>query len=142
MMKLILRNGLALVAGWIVGSIVNMGLIVLGHAVFPIEGVNTENMEELAAVMPTLSAEYFLFPFLAHAVGTFVGALVAAALAVTHKKKFALAVGVLFFIGGVMVNMMIPGPTWFTVTDLVLAYLPMAWLGGQIGGNSKVALKE
>ena len=32
---------------------------------------------------------------------------------------------------------MIPAPTWFIVLDLLAAYLPMAWLGIQIGTRMK-----
>jgi hypothetical protein len=28
-----------------------------------------------------------------------------------------------------MMVMILPSPLWFTLTDLLLAYLPMAWLG-------------
>jgi len=107
-----------------------MGIIQAGYLILPLEGVDTNDMEALAAAMPGLSAEYFIGPFLAHALGTFVGALVAAAIAATHKMKIALGVGAFFLLGGIAANMMLPGPTWFTVADLVLAYIPMAWLGG------------
>ena len=28
---------------------------------------------------------------------------------------------------------MVGGPAWFIACDLVLAYVPMAWLGGRLG---------
>jgi hypothetical protein len=136
-MNPIIRNILALVAGWLVGSVINMGLIQTGHTLMPIEGVDPSDMEALAAVMPTLDFKYFIFPFLAHALGTLVGAIVAGLLAVSHKMKFSLGIGVLFLIGGIMVNYMLPGPTWFAVADIVLAYIPMAWIGGKIAAHRK-----
>jgi hypothetical protein len=30
---------------------------------------------------------------------------------------------------------MIPAPKWFLAVDLLLAYLPMAWLGGTLAGR-------
>lgn len=131
-MNPILKNILAVIVGWLAGSAVNMGLIQLGHKVLPIPNVDVNNMEALAEVMPTLGAEYFTFPFLAHALGTFVSAAVAAYIAANNKLKFALTIGVLFLLGGIAVNMMLPGPTWFTITDIALAYIPMAWLGGKL----------
>ena len=136
-MNPVIRNILALVAGWLVGSIINMGLIQTGHTLIPIEGVDPSDMEALAAVMPTLDFKYFIFPFLAHALGTLAGAIVAGLLAVTHKMKFSLGIGVLFLIGGIMVNYMLPGPTWFAIADIVLAYIPMAWIGGKIAIHRK-----
>lgn len=131
-MNPILKNILSVILGWVVGSFVNMGLIKAGHILLPIEGIDPDNMDALVAVMPTLSYEYFIFPFLAHALGTFSGAIVASLVAFNNKMKFALVVGVLFLIGGIMVNYMIPGPTWFAVIDIVFAYIPMAYIGSRI----------
>lgn len=131
-MNPVLRNILAVIAGWIGGSFVNMGLIQVGYSLYPIEGIDPNDMEALAKIMPTLGAEHFIFPFLAHALGTLVGAIIAGMIASSNKVKMALIVGVIFLLGGVAVNIMLPGPTWFTVVDLVFAYAPMAWLGGKI----------
>jgi len=127
-----LKNILAVILGWIGGSIVNMSLVQIGHRVFPIEGVDLNNMDALAEIMPTLNFDFFIFPFLGHALGTLVGAAIAALIAANHKMRFALVVGVLFLIGGLLINYMLLGPTWFTVTDIVLAYIPMAWIGGSM----------
>ena len=139
----ILRNILAVIIGWAVGSGVNMGFIKMGGLVFPIEGLDTDDMDAYAEVIGTLDPEYFIFPFLAHALGTLVGAIAAFLIAATHKMKFAIAIGFLFFLGGIMVNYLLPGPLWFTVLDLVAAYFPMAFLGAAIGAkvvrNKKVA---
>lgn len=127
-----LKNILALVTGWVAGSLVNMGLIKAGHIVTPIEGIDPNDMDALAAVMPTLDFKYFVFPFLAHAAGTFAGALVAGLLAASHKMKISLGIGFLFLLGGIMMVYMLPGPVWFAITDLAVAYIPMAWLGGKL----------
>lgn len=134
-MNPIIKNVLAVVAGWLIGSIVNMSLIQVGYMVFLIEGVDPNDMEALAAAMPTLGPKYFIFPFLAHALGTLAGAFVAAWIATTRKMTFALGIGGLFFIGGILASTMIPSPTWFVVTDLVLAYFPMAWIGGTLASK-------
>ena len=136
-MKPVVKNILAIIAGWVVGSIVNMGLIQAGHAFMPIEGIDPSDMDALAAVMPSLDVKYFIFPFLAHALGTLVGAIVAGMIAASHTMKIALTIGVLFLLGGIMVNYMLPGPTWFAVLDIVLAYIPMAWIGGKIATQRK-----
>lgn len=131
-MNPILKNIIAVVVGWFIGSVVNMGLIVLGHSIFPIEGVDINDTAALSEVMPTLEYNYFIFPFLAHALGTFVGATIAGMIAANRKMTFAMVIGGLFFIFGIIAHNMISGPTWFTVFDLVAAYIPMAWLGGKL----------
>ncbi len=134
-MNPIIKNILAVIAGWFGGSLINMGLIKVGQWIFPMKGFDPNDMEALAAAMPTLSFEFFIFPFLAHALGTLAGAVIAYMIAATHKMSMALVVGALFLIGGIMVSYMLPAPTWFILTDLVLAYIPMAWIGGKIGLN-------
>ena len=87
------------------------------------------DMDAYAAIIPTLTAEHFIFPFLAHALGTLVGAFAAALIAGSNKKVFSLVIGGLFLIGGIAINYKLSGPIWFTLLDIVLAYIPMAFLG-------------
>lgn len=71
-------------------------------------------------------------PFLAHTLGIFAGALLKALIAVNHKMKLALLIGLVFFIGRLMSVFILPSPTWFTILDLTIAYFPMAYFGGKI----------
>jgi hypothetical protein len=139
-MKPIIKNILAIITGWLGGSVINMALIQTGHKLIPIEGIDSNDMNALVAVMPTLEFEYFIFPFLAHALGTLAGAAIAGLIATSHKMKYSMGIGGLFLIGGIIVNYMLPGPTWFAVADIVIAYIPMAWIGGKMANkisNSK-----
>ncbi|WP_108807608.1 hypothetical protein [Aquimarina spinulae] len=131
-MNSILKNILAVIAAWLGGSIINIALIKAGHKLIPIQGIDPNDMDALTAVMPSLGFEHFIFPFLAHALGTLTGATIAGLIAASHKMKFSLGIGGLFLFGGIMVNYMLPGPTWFAVADIVIAYIPMAWIGGKI----------
>lgn len=112
-----------------------MGLVQIGQTLFPLTGVDPTDMEALAEVMPTLDFKHFIFPFLAHALGTLAGAAIAGFIATSNQMKFALGIGALFLLGGIIVNYMLPGPTWFAVADILLAYIPMAWLGGKMAIN-------
>ena len=138
-MNPIIKNILAVIAGWLGGSVINMGLIQTGHKLIPIEGIVPNDMNALATVMPTLEFEYFIFPFLAHALGTLAGATFAGLIAASHKMKFSMGIGGLFLLGGIMVNYMLPGPTWFVATDIVIAYIPMAWVGGKIAKKISIS---
>ena len=131
-MKPITRNILAVIIGLVIGNVLNMSLVNLGLNIYPIEGYDGKDFEFLAKVMPTLPFAYFIFPFLAHALGTLAGAFVAGLIAATHKMKFAMAIGGFFLIGGILVNIMITGPIWFTLVDIFFAYIPMAWFGGKL----------
>lgn len=132
----IVRNILAVIAGIIVGSIVNMGLVsISGSIIPPPPGADMTTPEGVKAAMPLMETKHFIFPFLAHALGTLVGAFTAAKIAATRKMTFALVVGIFFLIGGIAAVFLIPAPTWFAVLDLVVAYLPMAYLGGKLAGK-------
>ena len=137
-MNPILKNILAVVAGLVLGSVVNMGLIMLSSSVIPPpDGVDVTNMESLKSSMHLFEPKHFIFPFLAHALGTLAGAFTAARIAAGHKMKFALGIGAFFLIGGIANVFMLPSPAWFTVLDLVGAYIPMGWLGGRWAGASR-----
>ncbi|MDO5510565.1 MAG: hypothetical protein Q4F57_07705 [Weeksellaceae bacterium] len=132
-MNPILRNILAVLAGLVVGSIINGAIIALGHQLFPIQvEADLNTPEGLALALPHFRAEHYLMPFLAHALGTFVGAFLAAYIGVSLRKILALIVGVFFFAGGVMMIAMISPPLWFILLDLGVAYIPMALLAHYI----------
>ena len=125
------RNIIAVIVGFIIGSIVNMGLVNLGPLVVPLpDGADISTMDGLEASMELFTPFNFLFPFLGHALGTLVGAFASARLAGSHHMKMALFIGFLFLLGGITMVWMVGGPIWFNVTDLVFAYIPMGFLGG------------
>lgn len=135
-MNPILRNILAVLAGIVAGSAVNMGLIMLSPSVIPPpDGADVTTAEGLKASMHLFEPKHFIMPFLAHALGTLAGAILTVRLAVDRRPLFAYLVAALFLLGGIMNILMLPSPMWFTVTDLVLAYLPMGYLATLIGGS-------
>jgi hypothetical protein len=134
----IARNILAVIAGLVIGSVVNLGLVNLGMAVVPLpEGADISTMEGVRESMERFTPVNFLFPFLAHALGTLAGAFVAAKLAASHRMAFAIVIGVFFLIGGITMVVLCGGPVWFIAADLLLAYLPLAFLGGILAGGKK-----
>ncbi len=132
-MKAIIRNIVAVLVGLTVGSAVNMGIIIIsGSIIPPPEGVDLSNMESLKANMHLFEFRHFIMPFIAHAFGTFAGALLAGIIAASHRMKLAMAIGIFFLIGGITNVFMLPSPVWFIITDIVGAYIPMAWLASLI----------
>tara|TARA_R110002051_G_scaffold8755_1_gene35968 strand:- start:68122 stop:68529 length:408 start_codon:yes stop_codon:yes gene_type:complete len=129
-MNPVVKNILAVVAGVVVGSIVNMGIIMIsGSIIPPPEGGDITTMEGLKETMHLFEPKNFIFPFLAHALGTLVGAFVATKIAATRKMLMALIIGLFFLIGGTVNIAMLGGPMWFTALDIIVAYMPMAYLG-------------
>ncbi len=135
-MPKLLRNVLAVLAGLVIGGVVNMLLITVSPMLIPPPaGVDMTTAEGLTKAMPLLEPRHFIMPFLAHAVGTLLGVLAAYMIAASYKPHIAWVIGALFLLGGVAASVMIPAPTWFKVLDVVVAYLPMAWLGILIGSR-------
>lgn len=133
-----LRILLAVVAGFVVGSVVNMALIsISGKVIPPPAGANVMTMEGLKASIHLFEPKHFVFPFLAHALGTFVGAIVAGLLAPGNSATPSFVVGGLFLLGGIASVFMLPSPIWFNAVDLTLAYLPFAWLGFAVSRYGK-----
>ena len=138
-MKIILnisRNIIALILGLFLGGMINMLIINNGGGfIAPPEGVNPNDIESIKENMHLYTPIHFLIPFLAHAMGTFIGALITSLIAVSIRMYLAIGVGCCFLIGGIMMVLMLPSPLWFNIIDLCLAYLPIGWLGWKIGSK-------
>lgn len=129
----IVRNVLAVVLGFVIGSIVNMVIINVGHMLMPPPaGFDSSSMEGVASTIHLLRPLDFIVPFLAHALGPFSGVLSAMFIAASGRKTIAIILGALFLLGGIIANIMIPAPTWYRIVDLVLAYVPMAFLAWKV----------
>ena len=128
-MNTIFKNILAILGGVVIGMVVNMGLIITGNQLIPFaDGINPMN-----ATMWEI--KYFIFPFLAHAIGTLSGAFITAKFAASYHMIFAICIGIFFLLGGITMVFILPAPTWFVVVDLFLAYIPMGWLGWEISNK-------
>ena len=132
------RNVLAVILGLIVGGAINMGIVNVGPSLIPLPiGADVTTMEGLQQSMSMFAPKNFLFPFVAHALGTLVGAYVAAKLAIKYKMKCALVIGLVFLIGGISMVYMVGGPLWFIAADLIIDYIPMSYLGGVMASTRK-----
>ena len=135
-MKSVGKNILAVIAGVVAGGLVNIVLVNIGPSVVPLpEGADISTMQNLRDSMKIFTPVNFIFPFLAHALGTLVGAFIAAKFAASHHVKFAVCIGVFFLAGGIAAVSMLGGPLWFNVADLLLAYIPMSYLGAALAGR-------
>ncbi len=132
------KNILAVIGGLILGSIVNMGIIMISSSVIPPpNGADVTTMEGLKESLHLFEPKHFLFPFLAHALGTLAGAVTAVKIATSNKKTMALIVGGFFLLGGIINVFTLPGPLWFNVVDVLFAYIPMVLIGYKLAETKK-----
>ncbi len=128
-MSPILRNILAFLVGFIVGNFVNGAIIMASPMIMPYpEGMDPMDSMSIIAHMDEFTTGNFIIPIVAHALGTLIGAMLIIKIAGTSKAKLAYGFGALSLIFGIINAYQIPAPTWFIATDLVIAYIPMAWL--------------
>lgn len=135
-MKNILIGVLAVIAGYIVGVIVNMIVVALGGMIVPPPaGVDMTSMESVKASAHLFESRHFIFPLAAHTIGSFFGAFAAVFIARSGAFTVAAIVGAIFLLGGIVSVFLIPAPVWFIAADLVIAYLPAAWLAWKLSGR-------
>lgn len=135
----VFRNILAVVSGLLAGAAINMFIVVLGpHIIAAPAGVDVTTPASIAASIHLFEAKHFITPFLAHALGTMMGAALAFGIAKSHKLIIGYSLGGVFLAGGIAASLMIPAPVWFIVLDLTTAYIPMAWLGIYLSNKMKL----
>jgi hypothetical protein len=139
-MASVFRAVIAVVLGLLLGGAVNMALIMVsGRVIPPPSGADVTTMAGLKASLHLFEPRHFVFPFLAHAAGTFVGAVVASLVTAKWSFVVALVAGGFFLAGGIANVIMLPAPMWFNAVDLLFAYLPMAWLGHRLARSIRPA---
>ena len=119
----ILKNIVIIIVGIIIGMIINIGIIVLGGMIFPV----SDSFNPMNAL--NWDFKYFIFPFLAHSIGTFTGVLIASKLSKRDSIMIPAIVGLYFLLGGIYMVTILPAPTWFVLLDITLCYIPMSLLG-------------
>ncbi|USN50243.1 MAG: hypothetical protein H6731_08215 [Myxococcales bacterium] len=142
-MKKIFINIFSMILAWLLASFVNGSVVLIGTMLIPLpEGVDISNLEALKQSITLFSAKHFIFPLLAHFIAVTIGAYVAARLLGSRTTIYAMGIGLIFFIGGIINSLMLPIPLWFIVSDLCCAYFPAAYLGLRLAKkcdeNSKI----
>jgi hypothetical protein len=131
----ILKRTIVIFISLFSGAMLNGAIINISNKVIaPPKGFDLKTMEGLQAAMPHMGPEHFLFPFLAHAMGTLISAILITRFLKSQQLIFSLMAGILFLLGGVSMVIMLPStPIWFVLLDLIVAYIPMALLGNKLG---------
>jgi hypothetical protein len=134
----ILKRTIVILLSIFIGAQVNGAFLTLGtNLIPPPEGCNLNTMDGLKAAVPFLEAKHYLFPFLAHAIGTLISAVLITRFLKSQQFVFAMMAGILFLLAGISMVIMLPEtPIWFVLVDLIGAYIPMAYLGNRIARRS------
>lgn len=135
-----IRNALALLAGYIVGASLNMAIIQLNmHILYPMPpGMNMGDPIQFNTYIATLPTLAFLVVIIAHLTQAFVGGWVAARLAHSYPFRVALTIGAVSLAGGIAAMSRIEGPAWLIV-ELPL-YIAVAWTAGRMEEKRRSAI--
>ncbi len=128
------QNIFAVFSGVFIGILVNAGILTLSTQLGSLaEGIDPMDVENIRENIELLGPIDFIFPFFtAHAFGALAGAYTVARITAGHKMRYAVSMGAFFLLGGIANVMMMGGPLWYNVLDLLVAYIPMGWLGGRM----------
>lgn len=127
--SMVLRAGLAALAGLVAASVVMMVLQGLNHLLFPPPpGTRLSDPEDLAEFVRSLPAPAFLLLELSYVVGSATGGAVGARLMPSRKYEVAIFVGVVLTLLGFVNLASIPHPLWVAVLTS-LTYVPGCLLG-------------
>ena len=96
-MKRVFQNILAIIIGVFIGGVTNMFIVSNSSKIVSLpDGVIPGDMESLTSNIHLFEPVNFLMPFLAHSIGTLIGSFLASKIAVSHKFKFSIVIGVFF----------------------------------------------
>ena len=141
--KNIVINVLVVFVALYIGVRINMFLVKIGPKVIaPPEGFDLTTEEGLKAAMPLMQPQHFLFPYLAHALGTLLAATFVSLAARSQAFKLSMIPGFAFLIGGMIMVIILPSPWWFDALDLIGAYIPMAYLGYILGHKIRTRVMQ
>jgi hypothetical protein len=131
------RSILALVFGFIVANVVILTIDFAGHAVYPPPtGLDLRDPASLRAAIAKMPTGAFVLLVAGGAVGTTVGAWVAARVSRRRPLLHGLIVGGLVTLGAIANALMIPHPLWFQVVSPV-SILPAAYAGVWLANRGK-----
>jgi hypothetical protein len=131
-----IKNILIFVGALIIGMVMNFSVLEIMKFFIPDpKGFDLNTMEGLIKAMPFMTTKNFIGPFLAHAVGTLVGAVIVKRFAFENASRYSFGIGFFNLLAGISMIFSIPTPFWFEAIDLIFAYLPMAWLANKMVSN-------
>lgn len=133
--RTMIRNIVAVIVGFVAGSVFNMAMVSASHHVYPLpEGLDPNDFDAFKTHVEAhgLPTGALVMVLVAHAGGSFVSGFVCGLIARRSWYAAAIGLGILWTCGGIAMLMMLPSPVWFAILDVVL-YIPASVLGVRLG---------
>ena len=131
-----IQNIFAVLLAILAAAIITFSIIVLGHSLIPTPAeIDTNDFESMKANFHLFEVKHFLFPLIAHGLGTFVASYLVARFAKTYKFWLALGIGVIFMLASLSLSIRIGHFNWIGVVEIA-QYIPMSFLGYKVWQRS------
>jgi hypothetical protein len=128
------RKVVAVVLGIVAALATVMGVEAASALAWPPPpGLDYKDLDQMRAFIEGMPLAAKSSVVVAWLLAAFVGGLVTVLVA-RHKTRLAVVPGLIIAAATIANAMMLPHPLWMPVTGVLLA-VPMAWLGGWIGGR-------
>lgn len=126
------KNIISIVAALFLAGLVTAIVEFVGHLIFPVAQIQTNDKAAIAEIMKNMPVGAFMMIALAWGLGTFVGAVVVGMQSESKpQRKVMIFAGIEILVA--IVNMLaIPHPLWFWLLGLSTCVLS-AILGGRLG---------
>jgi hypothetical protein len=128
----IVRNILAVIAGFVVGSALISAVQYLNYQLNPPPpGLDPSKAEDIVKMMEGVTVPVLLMVEFSYLLGSLGAGFVSGKVAASRWKLWALVLGTAFTIANFVNMAQIPHPLWFAVLTTV-TFLPLAWLGARL----------
>lgn len=130
------RKITAIVVGIIAGMIFNMSFVLISQASYPLpEDIDPNDLEAQGEYRKENGWPMgaLVLVLIAHAGGSLASGVVCGLIAMRNWTAAGLGLGIFWTMGGITMLFLLPAPTWFAITDVIL-YIPAALIGVMVGG--------
>jgi hypothetical protein len=128
----VLRSGLGVLAGVVVGGLLIGGVEMFSSRFYPLPaGTNPSDQQALASHISSLPASAFVWVLAAWMIGTLAGAWVAARIAQRKHLIHGAVIGAVFLALGIANMLAIPHPVWVWVCGIVI-FIVAGYAGGRL----------
>lgn len=116
-----LRKILAVIGGYLLGSICIYLVQMLGHQIYPLpEGMDPYDADAFSKYVETAPFMAIFMVIIAYAIGMIVAGFASTKIAGDNKKMYAIICGIIYLVCTIINLVLIPSPIWFMVAAILV----------------------
>lgn len=131
------KNIISIIAGLFLAGLVTAIVEFVGHLIFPVAQIQTQDKAVIAEIMKNMPLGAFIMIALGWGLGTFVGAVVVGMQSESKPQRNVMIFAGIEILVGIYNMLAIPHPIWFWFLGMS-AFVVGAIFGGRIGFSLRV----